>query len=64
MEPTDQRNIPYHMTSWSANKFGRKVVQGPAVHELVGYQSADGEQLFSLALLLFLGLYFPLLFIF
>lgn len=56
---TDQRNIPYLMISWSANKFGRKVVQGSAVHELVEYQSADAEQLFPFALLLFLGLYFP-----
>lgn len=40
---TDQRNIPYHMTSWSGNKFGKKVVQGPDAHELVEYQSAGGE---------------------
>lgn len=60
LTPADQRNIPYHMTSHSAYKVGRKVIQGVAAHDLAEYQSAGGEQLSSFALLIFLGLNFPL----
>jgi len=58
----DQRDIPYHMMSFSKKTKGE--VGGAATQRLAGLRLFDGEQLFSLASLAFLGFCFSLFAIF
>jgi len=60
LSPADQKDIPYHNGVILSNKTRGEVGEWAAARGLAGHQSVGGEQLFSFALLVFLGFYFSL----